>query len=288
MAPIPQIDSMLEKYSHYSHLEASTPADGVLMLALNRPEKKNAIGVEMTFELAEAFRLIFGDEAVRVLLLKGAGGNFSTGMDVKEFFGDSSADADALQRAKNATHDIRASLLRSLPQPTIALVEGFCLGGAISLVESCDIVLCAEDAVFGLPEINFGFFPGGAVAKALMQKMSQRQFSYFALSGRNFTGAQAVAMGLATEALHRSLLTEKAYELARELAKKDPVALEMTKDAIHHVEAMSWEAVRSYHAGKLVELSQRQTGHSSRDSQVRSFLLGESKPGNEQKKMAGD
>jgi enoyl-CoA hydratase/carnithine racemase len=140
----------------------------------------------------------------------------------------------------------------------------------------------------GLPEINFGFFPGGAVAKALMQKMSQRQFSYFALSGRNFTGAQAVAMGLATEALHRSLLTEKAYELARELAKKDPVALEMTKDAIHHVEAMSWEAVRSYHAGKLVELSQRQTGHSSRASQVRSFLSGESKPGNELKKMVAD
>jgi enoyl-CoA hydratase/carnithine racemase len=200
-------------------------------------------------------------------------------MDMKDFFDAGGANPETLERAKRITHHIRAFAVRNLPQPTIALVEGYCLGGAISLVESCDIALCADDAVFGLPEINFGFFPGGAVAKGLMQKMSKRWFSYFALSGRTFSGEQAVSCGLVTRALPRVQLMEEGLALASEIARKDAVALELTKDAILHVESMSWEAVWSYHAAKLMEMKQRQAGSSSREAQVRSFLSGGSKPG---------
>jgi enoyl-CoA hydratase/carnithine racemase len=268
-----------EKYQRYKQLQFSMLDGGVLILALNRPQKKNAIGIEMTFELAEALNVIAQDSAVRVLVMTGTGGNFSTGMDMREFFDESAFDKATLLRAKEVTHHIRAAAVRNLPQPTIALIEGYCLGGAISLVESCDIALCTDDAVFGFPEINFGFFPGGAVAKALMQKMSKRWFSYYALTGQTFNGEQASSAGLVTRALNPSLLVQAGHDLAREIAQKDSVALELTKDAIHHVEAMSWDTVFSFHSAKLVELSQRQAGSSSRASQVRSFLSGETKPG---------
>jgi enoyl-CoA hydratase/carnithine racemase len=270
---------MLDTYQRYKQLRFSTPLEGVLMLELNRPHKKNAIGLDMTFELAEALDVIGRDSRVRVLILTGSEGGFSTGMDMKDFFDAGGADPETLERAKKLTHHIRANALRNLPQPTIALVEGYCLGGAISLVESCDIALCADDAVFGLPEINFGFFPGGAVAKALMQKMSKRWFSYYALSGHTFSGEQAASCGLVTRAVPRALLMEEGLALANEIAQKDAVALELTKDAILHVESLSWEAVWSYHAAKLMEMKQRQAGSSSRAAQVRSFLSGESKPG---------
>lgn len=268
-----------EKYQRYKQIQFSMPAEGVLTLALNRPEKKNAIGIELTFELAEALDAVARDREVRVLMITGTQGNFSAGMDMRDFFDATEYDEKTLLRAKELTHQIRAAGVRKLPQPTIALVEGYCLGGAISLVESCDIALCSNDAIFGLPEINFGFFPGGAIAKALMQKMSPRAFSYYALSGRTFTGRQAESFGLVTQALDSSELLKEACDLAKEIAKKDPVALELTKDAMHFVGAMSWDAVISYQSAKAAELMQRQQGPSSRKSEVRNFLSGESKPG---------
>jgi enoyl-CoA hydratase/carnithine racemase len=108
---------------------------GVLTVSLNRPEKKNAIGVEMTLAIERLLQLVAPDPLVQVLLLRGVNGHFSTGMDMKDFFDHSERDAAELERARQATNHWRTRQLRLMPQPIVCAVEGYCLGGAFPLLE---------------------------------------------------------------------------------------------------------------------------------------------------------
>jgi len=128
---------------------------GVLTVAFNRPEKKNAIGVDMTLEFERLLKKIAAEDSVKVVLIRGMNGNFSTGMDMKDFFDHSDRDPIELARARNATNHWRSRQLRLLPQPIVCAVEGFCLGGAFPLLECATWVIASDNAVFGLPEINF-------------------------------------------------------------------------------------------------------------------------------------
>ena len=169
---------------------------GVLTVAFNRPEKKNAIGVDMTLEFERLLKKIAVEDSVKVVLIRGMNGNFSTGMDMKDFFDHSDRDPIELARARNATNHWRSRQLRLLPQPIVCAVEGFCLGGAFPLLECATWVIASDSAVFGLPEINFGFVPGGPIAKSVGIAMTRRGASYASLTGRNFTAQQAKRWGL--------------------------------------------------------------------------------------------
>ncbi len=207
-------------YDGFRHLRLDYDEAGILSIALHRPEKRNAIGVVMTHELVRVFDIVARDDQVKVVIISGAGNSFSAGMDLKEMFDASAYDAATLHRARSATNEWRTRSLRQLPQTTIANVRGFCLGGALPLVESCDIAFCSVDAIFGIPETNFGFFPGGPIAKTLLNGMPRRAAAYYALSGRTFTGQDAAAMGLATAAFGVEQLDAETWLLAREIAAR--------------------------------------------------------------------
>lgn len=198
----------------------------VLAVGLDRPAKRNAIGVEMTLEIERLAQAALHDTDTRVILFHGRGGNFCAGMDMKDFFDHSDRDAETLRRARAATDNWRARLLRRLPQARIAAVAGYCLGGAWPILECAHVVLAAEDAVFGLPEINFGFVPGGPIAKSTVNALAPRGASYAALTGKPFGAAQALRWGLVGQVLPPAALAGEALRLAQDIAERKPSFLQ--------------------------------------------------------------
>src|SRR5215203_7337043 len=163
-------------------------ADGVALVALNRPDKKNAMNPQLHEDMTNALEELRYDEEARVLVITGAGDSFCAGMDLKEVFHalkDQPARYD--QVIRKAT-EWRGRTLRYYPKPTIAMVNGYCFGGAFSIVEGCDLAIAADEAVFGLSEINFKHYPGGAVSKAIANLLRPREALYYAMTGKPFDG----------------------------------------------------------------------------------------------------
>ncbi len=274
-------------YKNYRYVLVEQSA-GVLTITLNRPEKRNAMGVGLTLEMVDLLEQVTYDANVRVVVLTGAGDSFCAGMDLKDFFDASEHDEMTLRRAQDAANLWRVRLLRNLPQPTIAMVNGHCFGGGFSIVEACDIAFADEQAKLAISEINFGHFTGGPVAKSVRSTMTSRSASYYALSGRGFSGAEAVRTGFITQAFSKADLHRETYQLARELAEKDPVALHLTKESLRFAGDMSWDAALSYNVAKAAELSVRQQGDTSRASSINAFLGGKLRPGLSGSGDAGD
>lgn len=262
----------------FSHLETSL-VEGVLTITLNRPEKRNAMNVELTWEMVALLEAVAEDTNVRVVVLRGAGDGFCAGMDIGDFFDLTRRDEATLRRAKEAANHWRVRLLRHLPQPTIARVHGFCFGGAFGIVEACDIAFASDDTKFALSEINFGHFPAGPVAKSISNTMSTRSAAYYALTGRTFHGPEAERTGFITRSWPAAELDKETAKLARELTQKDPIALRFTKESLRHVATMTWDAALDYNAAKFAELKQLQGGAASRAASVASFLDGKTRPG---------
>ena len=126
------------------------------------------------------------------------------------------------------------------------MVNGFCFGGAFSIVEGCDLAVAANEATFGLSEINFGGFPGGSVSKSLANIMHPRDALLFAMTGRTFNGKEAAEMKFVNSSMPLEDLNRHTMALAREISAKDPAALRACKDAFRHSLDMGWEASVSY------------------------------------------
>jgi feruloyl-CoA hydratase/lyase len=172
----------------------------------------------------------------------------------------------------------RGRTLRYFPKPTIAMVNGYCFGGAFSIVESCDVVIAAEEANFGLSEINFKGFPGGAVSKSLANLFRPRDALFYGLTGRRFDGKTAARIGFATMAVPLAQLREETMAVARDIAAKDPAALRAVKEGYRFSLEMTWEASMNYTIAKEEELANRQRV-AWKDSGVRDFVEGKFKPG---------
>ena len=225
--------------------------DGVAWVTMSRPEKKNAINVEMAQEMAQVIDALEVDERCGVLVLTGAGDSFSAGMDLRGYFGATDALSD-IERMRiyrvNGTWQWRRLLY--YPKPTIAMVNGWCFGGAFTPVIACDMAIAAEEATFGLSEINWGIIPAGVVSKAVSVVMNQRAALYYVMTGENFNGAKAASMGLVTEAVPRARLRERTREIANTLLGKNPTALRTAKVAFKLSSEMTWEQAADYLTAK--------------------------------------
>jgi trans-feruloyl-CoA hydratase/vanillin synthase len=171
---------------------------GIRTIGLDRADKRNAIGVEMSFAIEDVLVRTRDDPHVLRIVFHGIGGHFSAGMDMKDFFDKSTVPPDVLRRARAATEHWRTHLLFTMPQPIVTAVTGYCFGGAMPILSASTAVFTAPDARFGMPEINFGFVPGGQIVKAVGRMATPRALAYVALTGRPFDAAQAVRWGFAT------------------------------------------------------------------------------------------
>jgi trans-feruloyl-CoA hydratase/vanillin synthase len=189
---------------------------GVRCIGLDRPAKRNAIGVELTLALEDVLLRTRHRADIVTLVFHGVGGHFCAGMDMKDFFDSSTRAPEELRRARAATEHWRTRLLRAMPQTVISAVQGYCLGGAMPILESSDVVIASTDARFGLPEINFGFVPGGQIIKSASNAMTRRGLRYAALTGRPFDARQALQWGLVTQVVDGDPFAE-ACRVARVL-----------------------------------------------------------------------
>jgi len=195
-------------------LKIEDTADGIRCIGVNRPDKRNAIGVEMTLALEDVLLKTKGDATVKAIVFHGLGGHFCAGMDMKDFFDSSNRPPEVLQRARAATEHWRIQLLRQMPQKIFTAVEGYCLGGGLPILAASAAVVAQRESKLGLPEINFGFVPGGQIIKAVGEVMSPRGLAYAALTGRPFNAEQAQRWGLVTQVVERDPCGE-AIALAR-------------------------------------------------------------------------
>jgi len=171
-------------------------SSGIRMIGLDRADKRNAIGVELTLALEEVLLDTRYRDDIRALVFHGIGGHFCAGMDLKDFFDSSTRPPEELRRARAATEHWRCHLLRQMPQRIFTAVEGYCLGGALPILQCSHHVTAHVDARLGMPEINFGFVPGGQIVKSVGLMATHRALSYLALTGRLINAERARQWGL--------------------------------------------------------------------------------------------
>lgn len=264
--------------TEYATLRVDTTPSGVTTITLNRPDQRNAMNPTMHEEMTDLLDRVRSSEDTRVVVITGAGEAFCAGMDLKEYFlglRDKPAEYDRITRL---AVEWRARTLKLMPQPTIAMINGYCFGGAFSIVEGCDLAFAAEHATFGLSEINFRMFPGGSVSKSLANLLRPRDALYLGLTGRPFDGARAAAIGLLNEAVPKEDLREHVMTLAEELATKDRQALHGTKEGFYQSLDMSWDAAISFSRAREFELTFKQ-GDAWREDSLRAFERRDFRPG---------
>ncbi len=246
--------------------------DGIAWVVLNRPEKRNAMSPELNREMVEVLELLDAVDECGVVVLTGAGDSFSAGMDLKEYFREVDAAPEHVQRrVRRESAQWQWRLLRSYAKPTIAMVNGWCFGGAFTPLVACDLALAADEAQFGLSEVNWGIPPGGVVSKALAETVGTRAALLYIMTGRTFGGQEAATMGLVNASVPRERLHDEVELLARELLAKNPVVLRAAKLGFKHCRAMSWDEAEDYLYAKL-EQSQFLDSEEGRQQGLAQFL----------------
>jgi trans-feruloyl-CoA hydratase/vanillin synthase len=255
--------------------------DGITTIRLNRPKKKNAMSPTLHREMHAALRDLQFDNETQVLIITGSGDAFCAGQDLKEYFYDNKDSARQTEEIQQISHEWRHQMLNSFPKPTIASINGYCFGGAFTIVASSDIAIAANEATFGLSEINFGSIPGGLVAKAIATEMNYRQMLYYSLTGEQFDGKRSVEIGFTTMSVPRAELEAKTLAVANVLKGKDRHALRATKDAFKAVDirSMSYEDARSWLKARLLQMTYEQKNTNWLDHGISKFIAGEYAPG---------
>jgi feruloyl-CoA hydratase/lyase len=219
---------------------------GIAWVKFNRPEKRNCMSPRLNRQMLRVLEELEFRDDVGVLVLTGEGDAWSAGMDLKEYFRDT--EALGLKGVRESQREAYAwwERLRWFQKVTIAMVNGWCFGGAYGPLFACDLAFCSEDAQFGLSEINWGILPGGGASKVAGDLMPMRKAMYHALLGENLTGQEAVAAGLVNEALPAALLEARVTEVAQQLLAKNWETLKATKDAMRRVREMTYDDAEDY------------------------------------------
>jgi trans-feruloyl-CoA hydratase/vanillin synthase len=237
----------------YSCVKLEKDEEGIAWVTFNRPEKRNAMNPTLHYEMEEIITGLETDDDAKVIVIAGNETSWSAGMDLKEFFRETDNNPKARFRSMWA-HRNWAHYLNVSSKPTIAMVNGYCFGGAFTPLAACDIVITAEDATYGLSEVNWGILPGGNVSKVFCDMVSYRDALFYAMTGRTFDGNKAVAMGIANFAVPGERLRDETVTLARELMEKGPAVLAYIKQAIKAVRDMDMEQAYEYLAAKQMAL----------------------------------
>jgi feruloyl-CoA hydratase/lyase len=224
--------------------------DGITWVILNRPEKRNAMNPQLHYDMLDALTELETDKETQVVVLTGAGTSWCAGQDLREYFRATDNNPVERRRASRASQEWRWRRLFTFPKPTIAMVNGYCFGGAFTPLIACDFAIAAEDATFGLSEINWGIFPGGLVSRVLADAMSYRDAMYYIMTGDTFDGKKAAEIRLVNFAVPRAKLREETLKLARKLMEKNPQALRAAKEVYKFCRTMDYAAAEDYLSAK--------------------------------------
>ncbi|MGM0543084.1 MAG: p-hydroxycinnamoyl CoA hydratase/lyase [Pseudomonadota bacterium] len=254
--------------------------EGIAWVTLNRPEKRNAMSPTLNREMIDVLETIELDQEAHVLVLSGEGESFSAGMDLKEYFREIDASPEIVQvKVRRDASTWQWKLLRHYAKPTIAMVNGWCFGGAFSPLVACDLAIAADESVFGLSEINWGIPPGNLVSKAMADTVGHREALYYIMTGETFTGPEAAKMGLVNKSVPLAELRDATRELATTLRDKNPVVMRAAKIGFKMCRELTWEQNEEYLYAKL-DQAQQLDPEQGREQGLKQFLDEKSiKPG---------
>jgi trans-feruloyl-CoA hydratase/vanillin synthase len=225
---------------------AFTVSDGVAWVRFNRPEKRNAMSRQLNRQMLRVLdELEFRDD-VGVLVLAGEGEAWSAGMDLREYFRQPEAEGyEAIRRSQAESYGW-FQRLRNFEKVTIAMIDGWCFGGAYAPLYGCDLAFCSDESQFGLSEVNWGILPGGGATKVVVDLMPMRDAMYHALMGENLTGQQAATARLVNESVPRERLLGRVTEVANALLAKNWQTLRATKRAVRETKQLTYEQALEY------------------------------------------
>ncbi|HEV2008579.1 MAG TPA: enoyl-CoA hydratase-related protein, partial [Burkholderiales bacterium] len=203
-----------------------SPAEGVALVRINRPEARNALNMEVRKLLAHHMVELGADNAVRCIVLTGNDKSFAAGADIKEMSGVGTVDMilrDSLKLWR---------ALAACPKPVIAAVSGFALGGGCELAMTCDIIIAGDSARFGQPEVKIGITPGGGGTQRLTRAVGKYKAMKICLTGELFSAKEAFDMGLVSEVAPDAEVEKRALEMAKQIAGLAPLAVQQIKEVI--------------------------------------------------------
>lgn len=206
--------------------------DGIMTVTLNRPEAKNAANKALAEGVAAAMDQLDGDDSIRVAILTGAGGTFCSGMDLKAFVSGETPNIEGRGFA---------GLTESSPRkPLIAAVEGYALAGGLELAISCDLIVTADNAKFGIPEVKRGLAAAAGGLMKLPRQIPQRLAMELALTGDFISAQRAYEMGLVNAVVPAGTALEAAKTLAARIVANGPLAVAISKQVV--LQSENWSA----------------------------------------------
>ncbi len=212
---------------------------GIAEVVLDRPEALNALNTAILLDLARLFSALGADPSARVVVLSGQGERaFCVGADLKE----RAAMSDEQIMAQRPAFRAAFGALLALPQPAIAAVQGYALGGGCELALSCDVIVADRTAVLGLPEVSVGLVPGCGGTQLLARRVGPGRAAELVFSGRKVEADEAAAIGLADLLAAEGRSRATAFDLARQIAANSPVAVRAAKQALRNGAGLSLAA----------------------------------------------
>lgn len=223
-----------------SELLIETPASGVRLLRLNRPEKRNALATPMLAKIAHVLEAGDCDDEIRVFIVTGGDKVFAAGADLNEM---------APKGGPEALADVRPGLwtkIRATRKPIVAAVEGWCLGAGNELLLCCDLAIASSSAKFGQPETNLGIIPGAGGGATLARVVGRARAMKMVLTGTPISADDALAYGLIAEIVEPEKVAARAIELAKEIAARAPLAMQQAKAVVKAAFDLPHEAHLSF------------------------------------------
>lgn len=202
------------------------PEAGLAVVTIDRPERRNALNLEVKGLVADAVDMLAADDSIRVIVLTGAGGCFVAGSDVAEM-----ATMSPLSHVE--LHADRVfNALRHCPKILIAAVEGYALGGGCELALCCDLIVAGETAKFGQPEIRVGIMPGAGGSQRLLRAIGKYRVMKLILTGEQVAAPEALTMGMLSEVVPDGTALERANALAKTILAMPPLAVRAIKEVV--------------------------------------------------------
>jgi methylglutaconyl-CoA hydratase len=233
---------------------------GIARITLNRPEKRNALNPELIAALGEALAISSRDTKTRVVVIAGAGRDFCAGLDLATL--DVADEAGALEHLESAQRlaDVLLAIRRH-PRPVVAAVHGRALGGGAGIATACDLILAAESAAIGYPEVKIGFVPA-MVAALLRHSVTEKRMFELLVSGEPVAAPEAKAIGLINQVFADAEFEARVEAYVQNMAAKSASALRLTKDLLYHTDGMTLE--KAVEAGVLMNAVSRSTEDAKR------------------------
>ena len=200
--------------------------NNIALIRINRPEALNALNIETRKQLASVFLNLHEDESIRCIILTGNEKSFVAGADIKEM-----VDASNIEVMKRRTEKYW-NAISSTPQPVIAAVNGFALGGGLELAMMCDLIIVGENAQLGQPEVKIGIMPGAGGTQRITRAVGKFNSMKINLLGKPMSGIEAFNMGLACEVVPDEKVLDTAIKMANTISRMPPLSVQAIKETI--------------------------------------------------------